>query len=435
MPSNIEQTLDKGFILCGTTTLFNPPFTDPFIMKLDKCGELEWCKGLVYDNTNDGGISVKPTADGGYVMDAVFYGDDPNNRIRMIKFDGSGELLWYKIYNRDSTMNSEFIEKMYSDQSNFLLSGFCYNPNWQRPYYIQTDTAGNETWRLIYSQHTGFGFVGNAWSSTRDQHGNYYSAGTRENYPELLKFSGQGYELMNVDLEPTANMGGASLIILLPTDTTCIIDAAWAVGSTIYYAILKTDTLGNIIKTTYLPDPDNSSSMWATLTFDHKVLLNGINTLNGSSRIVLSKFNSELNYDSVYTQHFTYDSLCPHQIVSDTIIPSCGALGLQEPFSNPGSATLKIYPNPSSNKITIEFPKYVVVKTGQSGFGSTTVYYQWKSTTLEVSDLSGKEIFEKEIIHVQNILEMNVSGWQRGMYYFRLLYNNQIISGVKVVVE
>jgi hypothetical protein len=74
IPSNIEQTLDNGFILCGTTTLFNPPYSDPFIMKLNNCGELEWCKGLVYDNTNDGGISVKPTADGGYMMDAVFYG-------------------------------------------------------------------------------------------------------------------------------------------------------------------------------------------------------------------------------------------------------------------------------------------------------------------------------------------------------------------------
>src|SRR5208283_3538692 len=61
MPSNIEQTSDNGFILCGSTNLYNSPHTDPFIMKLNSCGDLQWCKVLIYDSTGDGSIAVKPT--------------------------------------------------------------------------------------------------------------------------------------------------------------------------------------------------------------------------------------------------------------------------------------------------------------------------------------------------------------------------------------
>ncbi|MBN1198242.1 MAG: hypothetical protein JXA23_02740, partial [Bacteroidales bacterium] len=31
------------------------------------------------------------------------------------------------------------------------------------------------------------------------------------------------------------------------------------------------------------------------------------------------KVNSDLEYDSIYTQPFTYDSLCPHPIISTPV--------------------------------------------------------------------------------------------------------------------
>jgi len=122
MPSNIEQTSDNGFILCGSTTLYNSPQTDPFIMKLNSCGQLEWCKGLVYDNVSDMGMRVKQTMDGGYILCAILYGDVPNNIVHLFKFDSSGELFWHKIYNGDSLVDSELIRDLYVDQQYFLLT-------------------------------------------------------------------------------------------------------------------------------------------------------------------------------------------------------------------------------------------------------------------------------------------------------------------------
>ena len=48
--SNVENTNDNGMILCGSTTLFNSPYTDPYILKMNSCGDPEWCKVLIYDN-------------------------------------------------------------------------------------------------------------------------------------------------------------------------------------------------------------------------------------------------------------------------------------------------------------------------------------------------------------------------------------------------
>jgi hypothetical protein len=434
IPSNIEQALDNGFILCGGTTLYSSTHFDPFIMKLNSCGDLEWCKILNYDSTSDWGETVKPTPDGGFVMVGEFYGNDPNDRVRLFKFDRSGELFWYKIYNRDSLIFSENVRSLYVDTTNFLITGSCYYPNWLMPYYIQTDTSGNETWRLVYGQHTGF-FVGDAYASVRDIHGNYYSAGGSDVSPELLKFSGNGYEMMNVNLFPAATSGDAGTILAL-NDTNYIMVAGWAVGSAIYLCVLKTDTLGNIRKLTYLPNASVDIITSTAKTFDNKIIGIGTDFIGANSRIVLYKFNSDLQYDSVYSRHFTYDSLCPDTIVSHTFNPNCGELvGLKEPLTNPAIAALRVFPNPATQIITVEFPKYIVVKTGQSGFGSTTVFYHWESTTLEVYDPSGKMIFENEIIRAQKTLELNVLGWHSGMYYFRLVYNNQMVSGEKVVVE
>ncbi len=434
---HVERTLDNGLILSGGTTQFNSPNFDPFIMKLNKCGELEWCRVMVLDNENDGDFGVKPTLDGGYILGGIFYGNNPYDRIRMFKFDSIGELLWTKIYNRTSNINSEDIQTMYADDSTILLTGSAYTPNWLRPYFIETDTAGNENWRLVYSQHTDTSYVGEAWSTVKSRTGNYYSAGWRYEYPELLKFSGQGYELMNKDLlsSSPAN-GGASRVLILYNDTTIIIDGGWSTSSTVYYyALWKTDTLGNVKTTKYLPDPANSGSRWITKTFDKKILLIGMNYIGGSSRIVLSKFNSDLEYDSVYTRQFTYDSLCPHPIVSDTIVPLCTVVGIDEPFKNPETTALKVYPNPARSIVTVEFPKHLVVKNGNAAFGSTTVYEKWVSTTLEVYDLPGRKVFEKEIVRAQNTLVIDVSAWPVGMYYFKLSFHGQAVAGVKVIIE
>ena len=432
---NIEHINDHGYILCGTTRIFNYPHSDPYIMKLNKCGELEWCKGIVYDNSGDGAISVKPTSDGGYVLTALFYGNNPDDLIRMFKFDSTGQLVWYRIFNEDPNVVSEEIRTMYADDSTFLLTGFCYYPNWIKPYFIKTDTSGNVDWTLAYSQHTGLGFIGEANATVKDIHGNYYSAG-RNNSPELLKFSGNGYEMMNVELIPGSYSGNATTLVYF-NDTTLIFGSSWSLnGTDNEMALLKTDTLGNVHAIKHLPDPDHNGLWWSAKTFDNKIITIGDSYINGSYRLTLYKVNSNLEYDSVYTRPFIYDSLCPDTIVSHTISLNCDVLvGVDEPLNKPETTTLKIFPNPANQNLTVESPKYLVVKDSSNGFGSTTVYHHWKSTILEIYDISGKRVYEKEIIRAETSLDIDVSHWVAGVYNFRLVYNKQQVASEKVIVQ
>jgi len=198
----------------------------------------------------------------------------------------------------------------------------------------------------------------------------------------------------------------------------------------------KTDTIGNYRKVKEIFLLTNG---YETVAYckDNKFIAVGNDATGGSWKIYAVKVNSDLEYDSIYTKPFTYDSLCPHPIVSDTVDPDCDNVyvGIEEPFKSPETTRLKVYPNPAGDHITIEMPKYLVVTNTSSNIPSTTVYHQWKSTLLEVYDLSGKKVFEKEIPRNETELNLDVSNWRKGMYVFRLLYNSKEVGNQKVVVE
>ncbi len=66
---------------------------------------------------------------------------------------------------------------------------------------------------------------------------------------------------------------------------------------------------------------------------------------------------------------------------------------------------------------------------------STTIYHQWKSTTLYVYDLNGNQVFQKEIPKDQTQLELDVTSWAKGMYLIKLNYNKTEVDGKKVIVN
>jgi hypothetical protein len=110
-------------------------------------------------------------------------------------------------------------------------------------------------------------------------------------------------------------------------------------------------------------------------------------------------------------------------------------VGIDNPKLENSSSSLKVYPNPSINQLNVEFPKVLIISSGSGKYRSTKEIYQWKSTILEIYDFQGKKFLEKEIIKSLDHLELDVSIWQRGLYYFRLVYEKQTVDGAKVVVN
>ncbi|MFH1937060.1 MAG: T9SS type A sorting domain-containing protein, partial [Bacteroidota bacterium] len=155
-----------------------------------------------------------------------------------------------------------------------------------------------------------------------------------------------------------------------------------------------------------------------------------------SQTIYFYKLNSDLEFDSIYTMPRTYDSLCPYQIVSDTVDPDCGLIvSIKDPKEYPELYRLTVYPNPATNKVMVEVPEFLQKRTGPSGFQATTVYHQWGSAMLEAYDVYGRKVMEQLVLQADRTLVVDVNRWKRGMYVFRLNFRGECIATEKVVIN
>ena len=147
------------------------------------------------------------------------------------------------------------------------------------------------------------------------------------------------------------------------------------------------------------------------------------------------KLNSNLEYDTIYSQPFVYDSLCPYPITSDTIPLDCEIVGLDEPLQNPETGRLKVFPNPAFNQLHIEIPDKL--KSGKQNpmFTITTIWHQWRSASLQIYNLFGERLYSGPIRQDDRTLDLDVSAWPRGMYVVRLVYNGNTVASEKVLLE
>lgn len=195
---------------------------------------------------------------------------------------------------------------------------------------------------------------------------------------------------------------------------------------------MKTDTLGISFFYKEFPYWVGNTNHTAK-TFNNKFVSVA---MEGDFWIYLYKLNSNLDYDSVYTHQFIYDSLCPGGVISDTIDPNCDLIvGIDDQKVESESSRMKIFPNPASEWLTVEFPEYIKQIERKSGITSSSVYYQWKNSTLEVFNIEGKKILEKEIPKSMTELVIDISSWTRGIYLFRLTWNHEIIANVKEIIQ
>jgi hypothetical protein len=123
-------------------------------------------------------------------------------------------------------------------------------------------------------------------------------------------------------------------------------------------------------------------------------------------------------------------------IVSDTINPDCDLIvSIDEPKVESELSQMRVYPNPASKSLTVEFPKYLKQTEKKSGITSSSVYYQWENTTLAVSNIQGMKILEKEIPKAMTELMLDISSWAHGIYLFTLTWNHEVMFNEKVIIQ
>jgi aminopeptidase N len=111
------------------------------------------------------------------------------------------------------------------------------------------------------------------------------------------------------------------------------------------------------------------------------------------------------------------DSIRPGQY---TIGRKDHTMGLSEQLPNTG--LIRVYPNPANEEVVIEFsnPKSLVLDHG--------------SSKLQLLDLNGKVVTERELGSADHTITLNVSGLEAGAYFVRMLYPDGQRAVTKVVI-
>jgi hypothetical protein len=448
--SNLNLSTDAGIILIGSTTKLDSNNTDIMFIKLDACGNREWCTLLSTPGCSDYGIKILPIEDG-YISLLSYYNEDiTHKRVWTLKLDLSGNVIWSKAYLYEPEYWSEqSSDLMLTEDGGFLITAYgWYDPagglnGKLRSILIKTDNEGEEQWITRWGELSDYISLMPMYPTMDDQ-GYYYCTSTHyrklpvEGYvPAFIKTAPNGQEQKAVDLMAGTEAGIASTLHFLYPDTL-LLACGWKYPLLDYSeGVIKCDTAGNNIKVKILIDSVINTFEGSAITFDKKmVLAGGFTKLNITSDIYLFKINSNLDLDSAYTAPRTYDSLCPHPIVSDTFdLEGCGIYtSLKDPVKEPEYFKLKAWPVPAIEMFKVQIPDQLSAESSMNGVHINIVYHQWDKTTLQIMDITGKLIFTKEVYFNDKEVEINCSGWPAGFYAARLAYKNMKVGEVKVMV-
>jgi hypothetical protein len=399
------KTPDLGIIASGLTTIEDIQF-DPFFFKVNVCGDVEWCKILLSQGYNAASDII--CLEDGYIGMLKYYQSESQYaRISLVKLSLTGDPLWIQYLAQEDTLiyNEEGHSLLLTSNNEFLITGRCFYPG-LKPFWMLTDTTGDQIWDLKWSNT-----AGTCFQSIEHHNGIYYGMGYSvppgfTNYPTIFKFDGDGIEISKILLlggDTISSSGGNSILKI--NNTTLAAGVVWLdtgfpneIG---HSEVLLIDTLGNLINRRLLLYEDDSPSI-LYLTNDNKLIVSGDYVVGSYWDIYFWKMNTDLEDDTLYTQPLTYDSLCPYEIQSDTVDLDCGIfVNIDEiPTKEEYESTIKISPNPARDWVVLTLPD--IVANGE--------------VELAVHDIFGNEIMKSKVLPYDRIYTISISEYPSGIY-------------------
>lgn len=152
--SSVVQTYNNRFILCGAVFYYkNEKLTyDILLNSINVRGDIEWTK--IYDLGNDnteGATSIIELADSGFAIvgQEFFKFDSPWSEVFILKLDKNGDILWHKLYGTDGYDSAGEIKEL---QNGDLIISATYLPlnNDGDFWLLKTDKYGDTLWTKKY---------------------------------------------------------------------------------------------------------------------------------------------------------------------------------------------------------------------------------------------------------------------------------------------
>jgi len=442
---SITKSPENGFILSGA---FNQSstFNGMFIMKLNLCGEKEWCKFILHDMPARF-LDHIILDDGNILALARLESNEQNEQIFLYCFRPNGNLLWRKAY-ATKYMHPEIAfalgYDLYKFGNSYLISGYCYwpypgNPTvvWMRPMFIKIRENFNEEWLLPYGINDSI--IGKAFSVIK-YGGEYVGFGQyifdENSQPTdnsvIMRFNEQGFETGYVLIKSDSispEMTSNFITEVVPKDDSLFIAAAnfGPLNEGNPYGEFIFDLEGKVYK--YQNHEGTCASIKVRKTSDNKYLF-GTSKKQGSTTmrdIYLYKLNENLEEDTLYTGNFTFDSLCPEPIQSGTIeIGDCDIIVSTEEIPSPEEyyaliaiIPIKAYPNPAQDVINFEF--------------ENTEHHQ--NISLTCHDVFGRPMHEERIATGQRGAQININSWAPGLYLTVVKSDGKVVGRCRFLVK
>jgi len=449
-PSFIEPTLDGGFILCGSHERWTA--NDIGVTKHNACGELEWCRIFRTDGRPDWGVEIKQLPDGVYIMVTYQYNVTDNNpKIHLFRFSSSGEVLWIEPYALTEYHPFIDLSKPFdltiTDKGDYFMSGYCYwcddsianggpIPCRVKACAIMADSNRQEKWVSVHNDTLHEMYSLGGWSTQKGSGNFYIGAVDRSSYnaaPSILlvldslgnfvhdsmpQFPMVGNKWVEgYMVNPSFTSDGRLFTNILFADSTNYFPG--------WFGLHELDSLGGWHNSFMHPEAHAESRI--IVTSDDKILAGAVVGSGFDQDIILMKFNTSLEYDSIYTVPRLYDYLCPDPIVSKTIdLTDCEVIvNVEElPTRKEYEARISLIPITPAPNPAKDYVRFLL---------ENTEYH--RNIRVVCYDIYGRQLAELPVNSGVNETGLDVSHWQPGLYMAVVYSGNRQMGKARFVVE
>ncbi len=329
-------------------------------------------------------------------------------------------------------------------QKKYLLSGKCWwcdSTEWCRlkAMVIQVDSSGTEDLVSAFmTEDTNYYTSGN--SCTQKGSGNYYIGATHPiegpilvEYPPMLIVMDTLGNFLRDTLPQIPDIGsyyaqGFLQDVSFTSDeklfshTDMVNDPGDYIG---HFSLHEMDSLGGW-HNSFLRIGAQSYRSKTILTSDGKILAGSVVGETAIEQdLILMKFNTSLQYDSIYTVPLEYDYLCPDSIVSKTIDLDCEVIvdvkdipTKEEYYRSIKQIHLTPAPNPASDEI-----RFMLKNTEHH-----------KNIRITCYNMFGAQITTIPVNSGVDEAKLDVSDWTPGMYMAVVYAGNRQVGSSRFIV-